>query len=387
MGTGQFQFDPSVVETPLPQPMPTYFPSVMSMAQAQPIVVNRGETVSGVDVILGEGVPSVINGVVVRSDGEAIVGGSVNMRAVSSESVGGSDFSGSGPIRQGGAFRLTAAPGEYVIEAYVQRRTGMLAVSGPDSQLTGLARVNVAGAGIENVTIVVGTGATATGRVTFEGATPPPSPGQVRIPLFNPDGPGCRGGMATVAQDWSFKAEDLAGTCGAPPNGMFGRWTLKAVMYRGQNIMDQQVTFESGQQYANLQVIVTDKRSQVDVRVTGDDGQPTREYVALAFSVDKAKWTNTPARLVRTLVPRQQEKTTESSMSMSMSMGQSQQERFTGLPPGEYFVVAIDDMETEDLQDPGVLEKLAASATRVTVSDEAPLEVPLRRLTMADIVR
>ena len=62
-------------------------------------------------------------------------------------------------------------------------------------------------------------------------------------------------------------------------------------------------------------------------------------------------------------------------------------ERFVGLPPGEYYVIAIDDMEVEDSQDPGVLERLTSSAIRVTLTDEAPIEVPLRRFTFADIVR
>ena len=42
----------------------------------------------------------------------------------------------------------------------------------------------------------------------------------------------------------------------------------------------------------------------MDLRVSGDDGQPTREYVAIAFPVDKAKW-NPQLRPVRTYVPPQ----------------------------------------------------------------------------------
>ena len=64
---------------------------------------------------------------------------------------------------------------------------------GPDDQLSGTTRISVGGGGVEDVTITVGRGATASGRVVFEGTTPPPpSPGTAGIPLFNPDGPGCR---------------------------------------------------------------------------------------------------------------------------------------------------------------------------------------------------
>ena len=54
------------------------------------------------------------------------------------------------------------------------------------------------------------------------------SPGTAGVPFFNPDGPGCRSVQATIAADWTFKIEGISGTCGAPPQGMFGRWTLKA---------------------------------------------------------------------------------------------------------------------------------------------------------------
>jgi hypothetical protein len=62
-------------------------------------------------------------------------------------------------------------------------------------------------------------------------------------------------------------------------------------------------------------------------------------------------------------------------------------QRFTAIQPGEYFLVAVDDIGAEDWQDPGVLERLAPSAIRVAVTDEAPIEVPLRRVSLSDVIR
>ena len=62
--------DPNLPETPLPQPLPTYYPNAPAMSQAQPITVNRAETVPGVDLMLAEGVPTLVTGTVLRSDGE-----------------------------------------------------------------------------------------------------------------------------------------------------------------------------------------------------------------------------------------------------------------------------------------------------------------------------
>jgi len=407
-----FTQDPSAVETPLPQPLPTYYPNTLAMAQAQPITLNRGETIAGVDMMLAEGTPTIVTGTVLRSDGEVVNSGSVNARVSGAEAAGGYDNSGGTGVRQGGSFRLTLAPGEYTLEAQVMTRQGP-GPFGPDDQLVGTTRISVGGSSTEAVTIVVGRGATASGRVVFEGATPPPpSPGKARVPLFNPDGPGCRAAEATIAADWTFKLEGLSGTCGAPPSPMFGRWTLKAVTFRGQNLLEHPVTFETGQQYTNIQVVVTDKRTQMDLRVSGDDGEATREYVALAFPADKEKW-NPQLRLLRTYVPPQVVTNGGRTYvvappgvvsgggvgagtltggivtgTTSNTLGQGGlQERFVGLTPGEYYVIAVDDIDQEDTQDPAVLERLAASATRVTLTDEAPIEVPLRRFTFAGLMR
>ena len=373
--------------------------------------MSRGETMSGIDLTLAEGIPTLVTGTVVTSDGQPVVTGSVNARAVGTE-VSRGFFGGGTGIRPGGAFRLSLAPGEYALDARVLlRRDGPV---GPNDPLQGTARVSVGGGGVEAVTIVVGRGATVTGRVVFEGSTPPPpSPGTAGVPLYNPDGPGCNSAQATIAADWTFKVEGISGTCGAQPQGMFGRWTLKAVTFRGQNLMDELVTFETGQQYTNVQVVVTDKRTQMDLHVSGDDGQPTRDYVALAFPLDKAKW-NPQLRRVRTYTP--PPPTTQmpsrvssppgtavgatltpigpgsggivsGSMVGPMNMMMSQQERIIGLPPGEYYVIAIDDIEGEDSQDPAVLERLTSSAIRVVLTDDAPIEVPLRRFNLADVVR
>ena len=181
---------------------------------------------------------------------------------------------------------------------------------------------------------------------------------------------------------------------------MFGRWTLKALTIRGRNLMDELMTFENGQHYTNVQIVVTDKRTLMDLRVSGDDGQPTREYVAIAFPVDKEKWTS-PLRPVRTHVPQPiltMPRTGAAPPGAAVGRGattatymtggnQGPQERFLGLAAGEYYVIAVDDIQVEDSQDPGVLERLATSASRVTLTDEAPLEVPLRRFTFADLIR
>jgi len=399
--------DESVVE-PLSQPLPTYYPNALALDQAQPIAVNRGETISGLEMMLAEGTPTLVTGVVLSSDGQALTtGGSVNARVVDSEAVGGFDSGGTG-IRPDGTFRLPLPPGEYMLEARVMSRAAPNQPWRPENEQYGSVRVTVAGAGVEAVSIMVGRGATATGRLVFEGTTPPPpSPGQTRGLLFSLDG-GCRQGQTTISPDWTFKVEGLSGICSAPPQAMFGRWMLKAVTFRGDNLLDKTITFEQGQQYSNVQIVVTDRRPEMEFHVSGDDGQPTREYVAIVFPSDKARWKEI-ARYVRTVVPLPMpsmgvnrvgatprpniQVSTSLEVTGGVSSGITTVQRGTGPPrlsgiaPGEYYVIAVDDIDQEDSRDPGILERLTSSAVRVVVPDEGLVEVPLQRVKLSDLVR
>ena len=59
----------------------------------------------------------------------------------------------------------------------------------------------------------------------------------------------------------------------------------------------------------------------------------------------------------------------------------------SGLPPGQYYVVAVDDLPSEGARDADVLEALAGDAVRVTLSDTAPARASLRRRAFAGSTR
>jgi hypothetical protein len=382
----------------LPQPVPVFYPNATTIDQAQVIVLNRGESATGIDIMLPEATPTVVSGIVMATDGQPLNGGSLSYRTAAATEYGGSD--GGTGIRPDGSFRLQMPPGEYIFEVRSQpNRTAMPnQIYRPETELYGSTRVTVAGEAVEGVIIPVGTGATATGRIIFEGKTPPPTviPPQVRGPLYNPDGLGCRPGMVTIAPDWSFKAEGLGGACAAQPQGIFGRWTLKAVMVGGDNLMDKTVMFQPGDTYANVRIIVTDLRPTVEFRVSDDTGELSREFVVLVFPADKARWNDQIGRHVRTFAmslgpegpPGAVPAGSVSAANVSLRGGSRPGiARMSPLAVGEYYAVAVDDIEREDLQDAGLLEKLVPSGVRFTVSAETPLEVPLRRVQLSSVVR
>lgn len=379
---------------PSPEPLPTYYPGALALEQAQPITLQKGQSVTDIDVVLSEGIPGIVNGVVTVAGG-APPGESnsyVNVRRIMSESMGYDSFSNGTGVRPDGTFRLVLAPGEYQLEARVAPRV-MNGPPRPEDEQFGTAKISVASGAEDSVAITVGRGAIATGRVVFEGTTPPPpSPGTARVPLFSETGQ-CRSGQATIAPDWTFRIEGLSGTCSAPPMQMFGRWNIKAVVVNGENAAGAPITFQPGQQFRNVQVIVTDKRSDMVFHVSDESGQTTRDYVILVYPVDKARWANGngarafvgPSDQMIAAMTMMRPPLAANAPGPSPAM-QARREGMSGLALGEYYVVAVDDMEQEDSRDPVVLERLRSSALRVTLSEGVDSDVALRRVSFADVM-
>jgi hypothetical protein len=374
-----------------PQPFPTYYPGVASVDQAQPIAIDRGQPASQIDIVLGEGTPTIVTGMLIAMDGRPIAGHAfLNARSVFK---GGPAMYDTGTsIRPDGTFRFSLPPGEYDLEAH-----GMNGPNGrpaPGSEQMGTTRVSISGPRVDGITIVLGPGATATGRVIFEGTTPPPAPPstpELRVPLMSIEGSTCRSGQAQIASDWTFKVDGLAGTCSAPPT-MFGRWTVKAVLHGDQDLLEHPVRFEPGRNLRNVQVVVTDRRTELGLHVSDDQGQTTRDYVAIVFPTAKDRWEQS-SRYVRTYTPLPLELLTVARGAVATDAPQAsaaaalaRTEQVTGLPAGEYYVIAVDDIESERARDPEIFEHLIASAARVTVDEGKKAEVTLRRVKLAAVV-
>lgn len=381
---------PATSTTPLPQPTPVYYPGAASAEQAQAIVLNRGQIVSGIEIVLGEGVPSIINGSIAGPDGLMTkMNGSVMARF----STGTPNMTlpmTSAPIRPDGTFRMQLVPGAYTLEARMNPQMGPGDVYQQSRELFGMLPLSIAPGQTETVVIMVGRGATASGRILFEGTSPAPAApvGRgMRPPIFSEGPEACRTGEAAIAADWTFKIDALVGTCSTPTGSMFGRWHIKSIKVGGVNALQKPVTFEPGRHYNDVEIVVTDRPTQLDVQVAGDDGQLTKEYVALAFPQDKSLWKQ-GTRVVRNLVPRPIGSVgATTAVNSTMMAGGGSRDFITNLFPGEYYVISLDDIDAEDALDPGVLEQLASHATRVTVGAESSNQVSLQRLKAADIIR
>ena len=115
------------------------------------------------------------------------------------------------------------------------------------------------------------------------------------------------------------------------------------------------------------------------------DGTPTGEYAAVAFPVQRGRWRN-PERYIRAAAPLPPGFLgTPDPGGTGGEPGRSL--RFNGLPSGDYYLIAVDDIEYKATVDTAVLEKLAPTATRVTVPDRDLIEVSLRRHLLNDVIK
>ncbi len=165
--------------------------------------------------------------------------------------------------------------------------------------------------------------------------------------------PGPLGNRPTrVEADGTFVLTGLTGQRFVRVNGLPQEWTLKAVTLSGADVTDSALDFRGNGENSGLQVIVTDKVSDLNGKVSTAKGDITRDYTVVVFPDDPAKWVF-PSRFVKTARADQQ--------------GQF---RIRALPADDrYLAVAVDYLEDGEGADPQFLEQIKGRATQFTLTD------------------
>jgi len=131
--------------------------------------------------------------------------------------------------------------------------------------------------------------------------------------------------------------------------GASGRYLIKSITIGREDFTFKPIDTAARRDLTDVVITFTDKVPIITGDVRGDQG-PAGPTAVIAFPVERDQWTRygfTPTRLKG--VP------TEGSAGYRMS----------GLPAGEYHLVAVDIAQITAWQDPKFLERAAAVATRV----------------------
>lgn len=341
----------------------TYFPGTAVQADAQRVRVAIGQETAQINITMATSRVATISGTATSFSGRPISRGLLML----SSNLGGPNMVTMGTsLKPDGSFLFSnISPGDYRIQVQHTPNaddTVMFTNSGAPGTETGSVSVTVTGNDISGLTIVTSPGATAAGRVTFEGmAKPTVAPAALNVSAAPIEfGMMMMGGSVRVRDDWTFEATGLTERrrfrVNTPPQG----WYLKSVSHEGNDITDTGVDFKEGQQVGGIEIVLTQRVTDVSGTVQDSRARPITDFVVVAFSPDSTKW-GFMTRYVRTVRPNQ-----EGRFSIK------------GLPPDEYYLIALDYLEMGEEGDPEQLEKWKANATRVTLADGEPKSLTLK---------
>ena len=171
---------------------------------------------------------------------------------------------------------------------------------------------------------------------------------------------------ADIRDDWTFDMSGLNGPRRLQLVRVPPRLALEEIRVDGAEVTDRPIPLGTpAQSLANVEVVVTDRVTELSGAIVDDSARPVRGATVIVFSIDRQQWYPASRYLRRS------------------PAGQGGAFRVTGLPPGSYFVSAVAAVPraTEDAwQDPQFLESLVPGASTIGVagSQRAVLTLPLR---------
>jgi hypothetical protein len=239
---------------------------------------------------------------------------------------------------------------------------------GPPSQLSnedrlwGAAPANVENGATTSVTITLRSGASISGVVVFEMEKPPDlTRTRATVTLTTPPGNAPILGplpQAQIEPDGRFTLSGLAPGRYSLRANVGG--TMKSSMVGSVDTLDFPLDFAATEDVTGAVLTVTDKVNELSGTLTESTGKPGIDYTIIAAAVDNRFWTPGSRRIV----------TTRSGADGKYS--------FRSLPPGNYYLVVVSDLEQGAQYDPEFLKSLGGMATMVTINEGAKMTQDLR---------
>jgi hypothetical protein len=350
----------------------TFYPATTDPGAARALTVGVGEKIDGIDIALQPTRLATISGIAIDSQGMPFSGGGVSamVRGAGTPALGLLN----GPVSKDGHFNLpNVPPGDYIVRVASPR-------PGPDGRPSGppefaVALVTVNGEDVSGVTLTPIPLVTVSGRMVFDDTAAAQSlkPSSVRLNVqqFGIDDGllGAGGGAPPIlSDDFAFEIKTRPGRIGVRPfmppalnGGAATAWQLKAVRVNGADVTDTGV--DVGAEGArDVEIEMTSRMQKLSGTVTDTAGAPVQDYTVALFSQNRPQWTEPMGRRF--------------AMARPVESGGF---TVTTLPPGEYFAIALTQLDATNWQDPERLESLSRLATPfvLTPGDSRTLELRL----------
>jgi hypothetical protein len=326
---------------------PVYYPGTASIESAESTQVELGAAVTGVDLTFAVSSTAHVTGKALNAAGESLRGRVA--LALSARAGGIAAEPRFALIEPDGSFVLpNVAPGDYVVQARGE--------PGPGFQREfGAEYVTVGEQDPPPLTIRTAAGAMLDGRFVTEGRSPLPMSAQVihAAPLdADRSPPGGRGpdGLA-VHDDGRFYMTGLFGSMRMTYPAPAG-WYLKSMTIGGIDVTDQPFDFGFGDEiFPDAEIVLSNAGARISGSVADASEKRAPEFVVVAFSANRVNWFPGSRHIKRA------------------NTGPNGSFDIDGVPPGEYYVSALDALPPGEWQSPDGLGLLVQRAVRVTVSD------------------
>ena len=340
----------SPIAVPQLQRARSYHPGVIEVASAQTVTVGVGEDRGGIDVISRLARAARASGMALSPTGQPVQNMSVGIANLSA----GSLFGSMGIVRAdaNGRFSVSGlAPGRWLLFGRAAEPN-----TPSDGQFPWWTSTEFV-IGEQDVTDLVlsfAEGSTITGRVTFKGNGAPPDPTRLRVTIAS---------LPAVAETGPFPVSATPAADGtfvlrAVPAGKYrlsmaaaAGWVLQTATSGTTEVLDTPLEVAAGQD-AVLALTMTDRVTEITGTLLDPLGRPAPEYSVVVFSVDRSHWGTAPRRI-----------------SGLIKLATDGSYRVPGLPPGDYVLCVVTDVDASQLSDPSMLEQLMPAGVKVTLAE------------------
>ncbi len=331
---------------------PVYFPGTNTPAQAQRVTLAIGQQVDEVVMAMRPMKATRISGSVTTTDGKPFAG----MLLVSQNDSSGFEMMSAAPVRPDGKFEIAGlAPGEYVLRAQPRGASD-------EGMETATERVTAAGEDITDLHLVATRPSVVTGRFVLDpaAASAPPAVLSIGAMPMDPAILGFGGGSTRINDDGSFELKVPPGKIRLFLSNLPAGWAIGSVHANSVDVTDTGIEIKAHQDVSGVEVELTNRLTSLSGIVTNSRGEAAKDYVAIAFARDRARWTGT------------------SRYQLTGRPDQDGRYKITGLPAGDYYIVALESMEPGAAGDPDFLESIRQSATMFSLNDAETKSIDLR---------